>query len=238
MSNLFKETIRILGTHHSGTFSYHPQTNGLCERVNGILVNSIEKYVRDNQQNWAFQHPLVVFAYNCSKYSSTGFSPFYLLYKEMPVFPSDLNIGNVPNVYRDKHQYLKAIMDVRPRVREKVVPAINKASERQAMNYDKKRRAVDYQVGGSVLVFSPIRKVGSSEKLISLYLGPYVVDQKASDVSYLIRDPRSGKKEFVHVSRMKLYWDRQPLMEVEPHLPMIPDSQPSQRLPEFRQTLI
>ena len=233
LSNMFETVLKLLGTKHLKTSSYHPQTNGLCERVNGILVNSIAKFVQNDQQKWASTLPLVVFAYNCSKHSSTGFTPHYLNYKENPVFPTDLNLDHVPTQFKDKQEYLSAVMEAWPRVRRQVVASINKASENQARNYDSKRKHVVFKEGDSVLVYTPIRKVGFSEKLISRYLGPYVIVKRASDVSYLIREPRSGKQEFVHVSRMKMYWDRNTILEVERYMPMGPVS--SNHLPEFRE---
>ena len=44
-SGLIKEINRILNTTHNFTTSYHPQTNGQVEHVNGTLATMLAKYV-------------------------------------------------------------------------------------------------------------------------------------------------------------------------------------------------
>lgn len=73
-------------------------------------------------------------------------------------------------------------------------------------------RAVSYKAGDRVLVWTPIRIHGLSEKLLRWYFGPYRVLQKLSDVTYeVVFDSRScvrswqQRPELVHVARMKPY---------------------------------
>jgi hypothetical protein len=46
MSQLVAETCRIINTRQLRTSSYHPQTNGLCERFNKSLANILAMYVQ------------------------------------------------------------------------------------------------------------------------------------------------------------------------------------------------
>ncbi|UYV84801.1 hypothetical protein LAZ67_X003569 [Cordylochernes scorpioides] len=76
--------------------------------------------------------------------------------------------------------------------------------------YDQKHTPVYYQKDDLVWVFTPIRKVGPSEKLLKRYFGPYKVTKKLSEVTYEVEpvdpSPRSRKaKDIVHVIRMKPY---------------------------------
>ena len=70
-SHLFK----ITGVKHIITLAYHPQTNGLIERLNQTL-----KMVKQNENEWENYLDSVPFVYRTSKQASAKFSPFFLLY--------------------------------------------------------------------------------------------------------------------------------------------------------------
>ncbi|UYV76936.1 K02A2.6-like, partial [Cordylochernes scorpioides] len=78
--------------------------------------------------------------------------------------------------------------------------------------YVQKHTPVYYQKDDHVWVFTPIRKVGLSEKPLKGYFGPYKVTKKLSEVTYEVEpvdpSPRSREaKDIVHVIRMKPYLD-------------------------------
>ena len=67
-----------VGTHY--TTPYHPQANGIVERVNGTLGKIIHKLVEHTGKDWDVLVPTAVFAYNISFHRTTGYSPFKLLF--------------------------------------------------------------------------------------------------------------------------------------------------------------
>ena len=59
-----------VGTHY--TTPYHPQANGIVERVNGTLGKIIRKLVEHTGKDWDVLVPTAVFAYNISFHQTTG----------------------------------------------------------------------------------------------------------------------------------------------------------------------
>ncbi|GFT41825.1 transposon Ty3-I Gag-Pol polyprotein [Trichonephila clavipes] len=79
---------------------------------------------------------------------------------------------------------------------------------------------VSYAPGDLVWIYTPVRKVGLSEKLLRRYFGPYQVLRRLSAVTYEVQDfdPASRKRklrEVVHVLRMKPYHDPAEQIETE-----------------------
>lgn len=65
-SHLFAEMCRSLGVSKSCTTLYHPQGNGMKERVNRTLCNLLRVYAHDNPERWDEQIPYVLLSYRSS----------------------------------------------------------------------------------------------------------------------------------------------------------------------------
>ena len=86
MAELTQQMLKLLDTDHLTTTSYHPQTNGLCERLNHTQADMLSMYVNTNHNNWDQILPFVTFAYNTSREESTDYTPFYLMYGREALF--------------------------------------------------------------------------------------------------------------------------------------------------------
>lgn len=90
-SRFVKTICEMVGTKQVFTTAYHPQTNGLTERFNRTLAIMLSMNTNKLQSDWDLCIPGAVMAYNTAKQSSTGFSPFQLVYGKDPVLPPDSN---------------------------------------------------------------------------------------------------------------------------------------------------
>ncbi|CAK9289927.1 unnamed protein product [Gordionus sp. m RMFG-2023] len=60
--------------------SYHPQANGMIERVNRTIQNALLKCIKDDQLIWTDALLGIIFAYHTSLHESSKFTPYELMY--------------------------------------------------------------------------------------------------------------------------------------------------------------
>ncbi|GFU82592.1 hypothetical protein TNCV_685681 [Trichonephila clavipes] len=217
-SRLVSSLVDLCNIDHRFTTVYHPQTNGLTERFNKTLADMLSMYVDVEQKNWDEILPFVTFAYNTAKQETTGFTPFYLLHGREAETTLDTMLPFCPNDFDDNNITKIAARAEESRQLARVHTL--RAQDKDRRRYDSKHQMVSYAPGDLVWVYTPVRKVGLSEKLLRRYFGPYQVLRRLSAVTYEVQDfdPASRKRklrEVVHVLRMKPYHDPAEQIETE-----------------------
>ena len=79
-SSIIKELCEILGIQQLQTMPYHPQTNGLVERLHQMIMCMIGKLGEDKKADWPSHLAEIVHAYNATRSIVTGYSPHYLMF--------------------------------------------------------------------------------------------------------------------------------------------------------------
>ncbi|GKE79136.1 putative reverse transcriptase domain-containing protein [Tanacetum coccineum] len=79
-SNFWRSHHKALGMNLDMSTTYHPQTNGQCERTIQTLEDMLRACVIDFGKGWVNHLPLVKFSYNNSYHASIKASPFKVLY--------------------------------------------------------------------------------------------------------------------------------------------------------------
>ena len=74
MSSVIDEMCKILSVKKLQTMPYHPQTNGLVERLHQTIMRMIRKLGKDKTANWPEHLAEIVHAYNATCSAATSYS--------------------------------------------------------------------------------------------------------------------------------------------------------------------
>jgi transposase InsO family protein len=82
-----KGYIDLLSIKHLKTSAYHPRTNGKIENYNGLLGRMLARCVKGARHKCNRYLSEALFNTCIRTHTTTGFSPFYLLYGVQPRIP-------------------------------------------------------------------------------------------------------------------------------------------------------
>lgn len=201
-SQIVRRTINFFGSTLEVATTRHPQTIGLVERFNRTLIQGLAMYVNRDQRDWCSYLPMITYAYNITKQSSTNLAPYTILFAREPEIRSDpdLGINSVGN-----HLDLAARRETNENNIAKAIRNIRGAQERQKRNYDKKVKFKDFSRGQLVLVYNPKRVTGVGSKLSRLYKGPYKIIRQLNNNNFLLKrlGQTGGHKMIAHHNSLK-----------------------------------
>lgn len=212
-AELMQAILHFSQTAHRRTTAYHPQTNGLTERLNRTLADMLSMYVDVEHTTWDEILPYVTFAYNTATQETTGMTPFSLVYGRAAKSTLD---AMLPYVQDDVHpDDVDAFLQRAEEARQLAKIRIQDQQQRDARRYNLRRNDAQYQPGDQVWVWTPIRQRGRSEKLLRRYFGPYKVVRRLGQLTYEVMPQenspsrrRHSHPEVVHVVRLKPYYAR------------------------------
>ena len=202
-SEVIAEICKLLGIVKSRTSPYQPQGDGQVERFNRTLLHMLATAAKDHPWSWEHHLRKVCFAYNTSVHSTTGFTPFYLLFGRQAVLPVDLMFNPIqrsvtPSEYAAHLKY--SLEDAYERVRK----CTGMKQQRQKEFYDKRVHGQLHEVGALVWLHQSAVPRGSSRKLHHPWTGPFRVVKRLSDVNYRIQHVQHPRKRMVvHFDRLK-----------------------------------
>ena len=91
----------LYGVQKLRTSPYHAQTNGQVECMNQTIICMIGKLEEDKKACWSEHLPELLLAYNATRSTVTGYSPYYLLFGRRSRIPVDYLF---PTLHDSPHQ--------------------------------------------------------------------------------------------------------------------------------------
>jgi hypothetical protein len=151
---------------------------------------------------WDQYVPLIQLAYNTAVQSSTGYSPYYLMYGRHPRSPLDSEIE-----WSDRQHDKPLVRDWIRKLREQrdlAAKALRESQQKQKERFDRKRKEFNVEVGGHVWLRMGELPKGANPKTSSLLRGPYEVTKIDDDKMWVEMKHMSlgGAPIRVHVERL------------------------------------
>ena len=87
----------------------HPMWNGIVECFNRTLLNMLGKFELSQKTDWKSAVGPLVHTYNCTRYDSTGFTPYELLLGRRPRLATDsvLDLIGESDQHHDYGEYMQ-----------------------------------------------------------------------------------------------------------------------------------
>lgn len=202
-SGLVKEYVKRIGANHKLTSAFHPRTNSKVERYNGVIKQMLRKYVNGAIHRWDEFVNAALWASRIRIHSTTGFSPFYLVYGREPKLPGDIlqpyatsgladdvTLANLSQPSLDMLQQHRAIADTR----------LRSVGEYDKQVWDAKIKPVSF-VPGALVMLTHEGKFGLEPR----FKGPYIVTNSFPEYGTYQLQTVTGEqlKSLVHVDRLK-----------------------------------
>ncbi|GBL79494.1 Gypsy retrotransposon integrase-like protein 1, partial [Araneus ventricosus] len=111
LSEAMMEVYQRLGISKRHTLSFNPQGNGLVERLNKTLIDTLSHLVSETQEDWCQHLPLALMAFRNAYHRTVEETPAFLLYGRDPVMPYDLIFFDPVRTYSDTPSYAQQLVN-------------------------------------------------------------------------------------------------------------------------------
>ncbi|BHF62388.1 hypothetical protein SprV_0200537000 [Sparganum proliferum] len=228
-SRLMGELCKLLHIRKSRSTPWHPQGNGQVERTNRTLRGLIQSFVNGcPDSSWDVALPQCLLAYRSATHSSTGHTPFALMYGREVRLPLDTSCPLPLPSPEPPHEFVRNLRANLYRTHELARTYLSTAHQRQKEYYDRRAHGAPYQPGDKVFWFQDRLPPGSADKFSTHWIGPFVVVEVPSEALCILRasDDPEGPTFAAHFNKLKPYaLDDNSCGPVSSELPSFPSAE-------------
>ncbi|CAG2203255.1 unnamed protein product [Mytilus edulis] len=183
---VIRELCRIYDIKKSRTTPYKPEGNAQTERFNRTMHDRLRTLMPEKKAKWPEYLPELTFMYNATPHSSTGYTPYFLMFGHEPRLPIDnlfhndmTEIDTDLDIYLANHQ--KRMTEALKTANENIH---KKASERQdIMNRGTDDKSIE--IGSNILLKKHVQ--GRNKMQDNWHPTPYKVVHRFKDNVYGIQ---------------------------------------------------
>ena len=218
-SKVIEELTKLLKIKKVKTSAYNPKANGEIERINKTIKQMLKNYVNEFHTDWDEYLCQITYAYNTSIHTSTGFSPFEVIFarkeKDVNTIMSNEDIDST-NLNTYNNQLYK-----KQQIIHQIVKAINdKSHNTQAKNYDnnKLNNKFKYKIGSKVLLSDETMKIGQTKKLTPAFKNSIyeIIEIFNNNRNFKIKN-NIGKTFVVNYNRLKPFQNNRIIQPNDPN---------------------
>ena len=206
LSSLVGHLCKDLGIDQVRTAPYHPETNGVVERMHGTLKPMLRK-ASQLGLDWVSQLPFALFALRSAPNRDSSFSPYQLVYGHRVRTPLDIlhqGWADLSFEELDTEEWSSWLVDRLEVWHSTQRERMLEAGGKRKVQFDKGTVDRQLEKGDKVLCRIP----GIVGKLEEAWHGPYVVEEKVGVVNYKVKVGR-GKAKVLHVNNLKKFYERE-----------------------------
>jgi hypothetical protein len=215
--NFISETVRILCEKflikHKFSSPYHPQTNGMVERLNRTLCESLAKV--KGTDDWDIHIPAVLMAYRTKRHATTGYTPFQLLYGRQATLPIELitpveqsneEIDLQDSILQRAYELIEKL----PYQQEEARVNTIKSQKKQKVRFDDRINIEEFEIGDKVWIQRKEIEMSRSSKFEDKRTGPFIIQSKLGNGAYKLCDT-NGKtlQKYYNSDRLVKYYEKQ-----------------------------
>jgi transposase InsO family protein len=191
LSDQFQAFLSRNGIRHHPSTSYHPQTNGMVERVNGILEKILAKMCGGIRAKWGKYLSAAVFNLNARKHTVTGFSPFFLAFGFNPRLPGDISPIQVFDITQEEERLDATTRELTllGQARAAAFLRSQKQAREMAARHDKSPLVQDRPFVVGEFVKRMVKRLPNqlTRKLEPVWQGPFIIDGIGPHDSYRLK---------------------------------------------------
>ena len=175
---LMKTVESIYQVKHAFTTAYHPQSDGRVERANRTLQAMLSKTSAALGGTWEEHLGNVLHAYNTTVQTSTGLTPYYVMFGRESKKPSDSVLSRQPsNVTWSIDEWIDRLPHCMSYIWALAKKAGERSQQQQKTQFDKHRDATPTKitVGNRVWLLRNELLSDARRKMALPWVGPYEV---------------------------------------------------------------
>jgi hypothetical protein len=187
-SETVQEFLSFHSIKHLLTSPYHPQTNGMVERMHRELNKSIRSNVFTNTNRWDEFVLEAVFNQNVKTHGITKFSPFRLLFGIEPRLPQDILVPRQVRAPADDSDRLnwkieRSVQDLEDMGQNRAAALYRSRRQAEEWTKDQEAPGFKFQIGQMVK-----RRRFNAEKFEQKWTGPYFIVDLGPPFTYWLQD--------------------------------------------------
>ena len=226
LSKILNCLCKYLNIKHLTTGSYCPQSNGLCAKMNAVIIQSLRMYCNDT--DWVSSLPAVLMGMRSTIcVENSNFSPFYMLYGKEMQLPIDVELNREDETISREHFYAKQLAK-RIKITQEIAKQNARLTQRKMKEkYDRKTKERHFQKGDSVFLRQEKKPAGPAKKLFRRWSEkPYYIHKVLPKNTYKVRSQQIDKlmKSPVHSNRLNIYKDPRNYRKTTDNIPSAPNT--------------